>query len=334
MNILVLGWYHHQNAGDDLMQSAITRWLDGHTLGFLPSGRDIPASMLREWDCLLIGGGGLAMGDGRLLSRLARRARRTGTAVGVIGMSIEGDRPELRRSLDTVRTCSTVFWLRDHGSADWLCDGRELPDLIVLPDLTFLDPLEVLAPATHDALAVNLPAGYPDPQGGWRAALAACGRELVPWPLYFEGAGDAGLMRTVLGDSSPMPDHFSVDPLRKAPVVVAGRFHAMVLAIQSGRPFVAVGNRPKMARFLAQHGLTDWFVPPDRPDNLRSTVDALLDGYDAAAGRVVRLREQLVQELAEKSDSVRGRLVRAGEAASRNVWRRIRRRIARRFSAV
>src|SRR6185436_6357089 len=54
VNIAVFGWYHHRNAGDDRIQQCLTRWLDGHTLAFLPAGRRPPVHLLRTYDAAIL----------------------------------------------------------------------------------------------------------------------------------------------------------------------------------------------------------------------------------------------------------------------------------------
>ena len=59
MNVAVFGWYHRKNAGDDRIQEALVQLFDGHTLAFFPAGKRVPLAVLRTYDLLVVGGGGI-----------------------------------------------------------------------------------------------------------------------------------------------------------------------------------------------------------------------------------------------------------------------------------
>src|SRR5687768_15511039 len=99
MNIAIFGWYHHRNAGDDRIQQCLTRWLEGHTLAFLPAGRRPPVHLLRTCDAAILGGGGLIRDRGGMFRDMARWVRAAGIPVALAGVSVEGITPELRAEL-------------------------------------------------------------------------------------------------------------------------------------------------------------------------------------------------------------------------------------------
>ena len=117
MNIAIFGWYHHQNAGDDRMQSCLTRWLDGHTLAFLPAGRPPPIELLRTYDAVLIGGGGLIARSGGLFRGMAAWVRATRIPVGLAGVSVERYRPGAESRDTGVPRCLLLRLVPRHALA-------------------------------------------------------------------------------------------------------------------------------------------------------------------------------------------------------------------------
>ena len=145
MNIAVFGWYHHQNAGDDRIQVCLTRWLEGHTLAFLPAGRPPPIHLLRTYDAAIIGGGGLIMGTGGMFRQMRRWVRLAGIPVALVGVSVENLTPGLRAELRAFLDVCCFAWFRDQGSLTAL--GPH-PNAFVAPDVTWLYPFAPLPPAT------------------------------------------------------------------------------------------------------------------------------------------------------------------------------------------
>lgn len=302
MNIAVFGWYHHRNAGDDRIQQCLTRWLDGHTLAFLPAGRRPPVDLLRTCDAAILGGGGLIRDEGGMFRGMARWVRQAGIPVALAGVSVEGITPGLRRELREFLDVCCFAWFRDRGSLEAVGDH---PRAFVAPDATWLYPLEPVE-AEGRGLAVSVAPGTLQPRQLWRDALASCEEPLHPWPLYFENGGDARALRELIPDAV-LPREFDLDPARRAAAVLAGRFHALLFALQLGRPALAASDAPKVRRFLDDNALRSWSV--SEPGSLRWP------------GTRPRMREQALQvrarlhdEVWEKTEPVRERLL---DAASR-----------------
>lgn len=298
MNIAVFGWYHHRNAGDDRIQQCLTRWLDGHTLAFLPAGRRPPVHLLRTCDAAILGGGGLIRNEGGIFRGLARWVRQAGIPVALVGVSVEGITPGLRRELREFLDVCCFAWFRDRGSLEVVGDH---PRAFVAPDVTWLYPFE---PAEQEGrgLAVCVAPGTLQPRAAWRDALAALGEPLHPWPLYFENGGDAAGLRELVTDR-PLPAEFDLGPARQAAAVLTGRFHGLLFALQLGRPALAASDAPKVRRFLDDNGLQSWSVAEPGPLHWPGTREEAL-----------RLRSRLYDEVWEKAAPARERLL---DAASR-----------------
>lgn len=326
MNIAIFGWYHHRNAGDDRLQYCLTRWLDGHTLAFLPAGRVPPVHLLRTYDALLIGGGGLLMKSGGMFQDMARWVRQVGIPAALIGVSIEALPDELRRELraflDTEQCC--FAWFRDQGSVEAL--GAH-PKAFAAPDLTWLYPYPVMPEGEGVAVALRKRGGLPIET--WREALATLARQfgpVRPWPLYFEGGGDGEFLGQVL-PGIEMPDEFDLDPVKRGRSVVSSRFHGLLFGLQMGRPVLAAADTPKVRRFMAEHGLGEWCVPETEPERLVEAFFAFEADRPRLLKQVAEVRHRLTAEAAATAAEMRDRLLTAAAALpppSRRLGNRVR----------
>lgn len=294
MNIAVFGWYHHQNAGDDRMQQCITRWLDGHCLAFLPAGRLPPVAMLRTYDAAIIGGGSLISAGGGMFRHMSRWVRNTGIPVAMLGVTVDSVTPELRQELREFLDVCCFTWFRDQESLDLV--GAH-PKAFAAPDLTWLYPQPVLpTPAANSAaIAVCLRRQRDLPVNAWREALSRLNASCVPWPLYFENGGDCAVLREVLpaAPASEFPEEFSMEPLRQTRAAIAGRFHGVLFALQSGLPVLAVSSLPKTVRFMAQNGLAEWVVPENAPERLADLWPRFTSQLSGLHVGALTIREQL-----------------------------------------
>jgi len=307
MNIAIFGWYHHRNAGDDRMAQCLVRWLEGHTLAFLPAGRPPPLDLLRSCDAALIGGGGLIMDRGGVFRDVARWMRRAGIPVALAGVSAERLDEPLRRELRAALGRAVFAWFRDRAS---LAAVGEHPRAFVAPDLTWLYPLPE-APAAGAGLAVALSRRPGFDAASWRRALAALDAPLHPLPLYFENGGDAALIAELLGPQA-VPEELDLAPLRHAAAVLTSRYHGLIFALQSGRPALVTGEQPKLRRFLAEHELEDWAVAG--PQELASRWRRMERDLAAHAARARRLRRRLHDEVWRRTEEPRERLLAAAAA--------------------
>lgn len=304
MNIAVFGWYHHQNAGDDRIEQCLTRWLDGHTLMFLPAGRPPPLELLRTCDAAIIGGGGIAWKRGGVFRDMRRWVRSAGIPVAIAGISIEGDDPAMLRELRAFLDVASFAWFRDRGSLDKV--GPH-PRAFIAPDITWLDPFP---PTTDDGdgVAVGLRQGGDLPVEKWRAALERLDLPCRAWPLYFEQGGDAALAETLL-PGHDVPHAFGLEPARRAAAIVTGRFHGLLFGLQLGRPVLTVSSRPKVRRFLDEHGLADWRVDEGAPEAFTERWSDFVAAWPTLRQRAHEIRADLVRAVADLATPARDRLL-------------------------
>ncbi len=314
MNIAVFGWYHHRNAGDDRIQQCLTRWLEGHTLAFLPAGRRPPLHLLRTCDAAILGGGGLIRDHGGLFRNMARWVRSAGIPVALAGVSVEGMTPELRADLRSFLDVCAFAWFRDRGSLEAV---GEHPNAFAAPDVTWLYPYEPAA-GPGDGLAVT---GGPGSNLS-RDELAALGVPIRPWPLYFENGGDAARLQALL-PGRPVPEEWDLEPARSAAAVLTSRFHGLLFALQLGRPALVDSQTNKVRRFLEDNGLQGWDLTGDLP----SAWPAFAARWPAMRDEALKLRTRLHQEVWETTAPARDRLLAAAAALpppSRRIGNRLR----------
>jgi polysaccharide pyruvyl transferase WcaK-like protein len=320
MNIAVFGWYHHRNAGDDRIQHCVTRWLDGHTLAFLPAGRPPSIDFLRTYDAVVIGGGGVIMSHGGMFRDMTTWVAAAGIPVALLGVSVERLPAALHQELRAFLDVCCVAWFRDQGSLDAI--GSH-PKAFVAPDLTWMFPFDTLPDTDAPTVAVALRAHAGLDVAAWHDALRAIGRPTVGWPLYFEGGGDAAATRRLL-PGLRIVDEFSMQPLEQAGSVLSMRFHGVLFALQAGRPVIAVGSQPKLTRFMTEHGLADWVVAEDRLDELPARLDALQSVRPGVRRQALTIRDALHRAAHEAGERTRAGLLAAAEdaVARRSRWTR------------
>jgi len=244
-----------------------------------------------------VGGGGLIRDHGGMFKDMARWVRQAGIPVALAGVSVEGITPDLRRELREFLDVCCFAWFRDHGSLEAIGDH---PRAFVAPDATWLYPFEP-APEEGSGLAVSVAPGTLQPREAWRDALAGFDGPLHQWPLYFENGGDGRALRELIPDAD-LPGEFDLEPARRAAAVLAGRFHALLFALQLGRPVLVASDAPKVRRFLEDNGLGGWLAEPGSLHLSGTREEAL------------RVRSRLHDEVWEKTAAARERLL---DAASR-----------------
>lgn len=297
MNVLVLGWYHHQNAGDDAIERAVTRWLDGHTLAFLPAGRRLPASYARRWDAVLVGGGGVLQHAGGVFADLRRFTRRAGVPVGLVGVSTEWSEPALLEEVRAAHPGLCLLWARDGGTLVDL--GLQADErTFVGPDLSWLAPLLPVAAGERRGVAVAAAAHAGLDADTWGPALAALPGPVRPWPFWLQGDADVRLLERLLPGHDVPPVHTTA-PAAAAQVVVSGRYHGLLFGLQLGRPVVGIGDSPKVRRLLTEQGLDDWYVPAARPDRIGPVVAGVLADLAASDRRAADVAARLTAEAEE-----------------------------------
>jgi polysaccharide pyruvyl transferase WcaK-like protein len=273
MKIAIFGYYNALNAGDDRLQFCITRLFQGHTLVFLPHYLPPPVEYLQSFDWLLIGGGGLVFEQVGVWCNTARWLKQCRAKVGVLGVGVNHIFPELLNEVTNIIDASEFFYVRD-------CESKALlnhPKVQVYPDLSWCFPLQregySKANCEDSSIALNLlPCHWKnfEPEA-WVAELSKT--SIHPFPLHFGQARDADLLSQYY---EAVPSEFSLEPLINSQLLVACRFHAIIFAMQLGKPFVAINYDHKVKRLLTEADLLECCLETDEPNLLLSKIDFVL----------------------------------------------------------
>lgn len=306
---LVLGWYHQRNAGDDRLAFCIERWLHDHELTFGTHTQTPPRELLERCDYVVLGGGSLANAHHGAFRNMRDWIEAARLPVWGVGLTISSI-PALRDELRALGASGGRIWVRDQESADFLGYSRD--ECVAAPDLSWLFPLGGarfgLPPdAPRKGIAVNF---RPWPKrnwsaGAWREPIARL-EGATPYPLCFGRDDDRATLREVWGENAL--EHHALRPdaefdptlAARSELVIAMRFHAILFAIQSQTPFVALGNSRKLQWMLDGLGLSDCVVPIEEPQRLGEGIARAqaLDG--AQLGRITREQHEHAWDVARE----------------------------------
>ena len=324
MKVALWGSYNHGNFGDDAMAILFARHLERR--GYQPVvyrlDRSVAATegiavadgldeLLRDAAVLVLGGGGLLVGD-LLLRRLvvshARAFERDFTVlhdalrrrrIPAIAVSIGGDGrgirtvlPAGRRALfsDPLLASASV---RLRGDVDLLAAlGRRAvhyPD-VLLDIATLLPTTSVARKLGRARIGINLATKV---AGGLRPMLLQLARanadcELVCIGSHLPSHGFTYEM-TLEGDMPNVTQEHYRSPgqmmalLELLDVLISSKLHVGVTALSMGVPFLSFGGKGKTRGFLEQVGLADSILAPADEARLLSLI--------ASPQALLRLRE-------------------------------------------
>ena len=305
MKIAVFGYYNALNAGDDRLQFCVTRLVQGNTVVFLPHYLPPPIEYLKTFDWILIGGGGLVFEPVGIWANSKRWLRHCRAKIGVLGLGVTRVSPHLLQDITQIIERSEFFYVRDHVSQALL---NHHPKVTVYPDLSWCFPLTQASLKTCDVntygeaqtVALNLlPCAWKAFNiDDWVNALS--GYKILPFPLHFGKARDADLLRRYFGDSTPT--EFSLQPLIKSDILVACRFHAIIFAMQIGKPFIAINYDDKVQRLMADADLLECCLETTQPEQLREKIQFVLHNWIALNQKVrdfVELQEKRSEQLTQ-----------------------------------
>ena len=324
MRIGLIGWYGHENAGDDRMLCCLRRFFGMHDLLVTTSYADALLKMdnLNRCDYVLLGGGGLVLRGFGVYASIVEQLRPRFACVGISVEAVHRDNIAL---IEVIQKKAEFILVRDARSRSLL---ERHYKVIVGPDLTFLYPYAVVDPVDGETCGVNLrhwhywrcdyrgryyhfmraldrrfPALrrlYPLPKWLPERALRILSDEfstLIPVPLYTEKnhTNDSEVLRSFLGevDCRFAPDHY-----RSCRYFVGMRVHSLMFAAQTGIPFVSLSYQPKNEEFCRAIALEHLSVDLCDLSKLRTAISTLKDSY-------VEIRQKLIDYRDKSRDEIR-----------------------------
>ncbi len=295
LRVAVVGYYGHLNAGDDLLQAALSYALSDHLLLF---SSWYSLELLNDADLVIVGGGSQWPGSAFFRSGgwIARRLR---APLMVVGISATRADDEVRAQTESLIDRAVFFHVRDEETRALLGDH---PDVVTGTDLFWWMPWDEpptsapAAPATA-ALALRDWGIAPwDP-----AAVVAAVREsltVVPYPFHYGSMlgnpksklDDRAFLRQLGLDD--VPSVWSAEPAR-SDVTVAMRYHAIQVATRFGRPVIGLDVDPKIRRFFEEHGVAELCVEPGAIDDLRTALERLRGDYPSYCRTFAAIRDRM-----------------------------------------
>lgn len=317
MRIGIIGWYGHDNVGDERILASLQHYFDGHELLVTSSFDDAHARLdeLNACDYVLVGGGGLILrGSGRH-SAFVEQIR---PALSCVGISVEAVHEDNQALIDVLLHKADVIYVRDARSRTLL---NNHPKVVAGPDLTFLYPFAPVVPVEDDVCGVNLRQwaywsfefrGRADtfmrkldrrlpslqqiyPFAKWQpqqavAMLQDSFDRLIPLSLYSE-PGHVTDTRILSNYFAQVDDEFDVRHLEQCRYLVAMRLHALIFACQMGIPFVSLSYQPKNEAFCRQLDMAHLSIPLTDLDKLAGAVVALKSEWTQLRERMLDFTE-------------------------------------------
>jgi polysaccharide pyruvyl transferase WcaK-like protein len=303
--IAIVGWYHKQNYGDDLLQESFINILSGHFLvfwGYTPDART-----LNTFDYVIFGGGSLWPIQTRIIEKILPRLKVPFALVGISARQAI-DRETTYRVLES----ADLVILRDQASVSMLHDH---PKIIVAPDLTWYIPHPVLqSPPTTSIIGLNLRQKPTLPD--WKPdQIIATVQEIATETRLISFYNGHGWERNNPMDIEMMRAHGATGDLLSAEafyqqvrLIVGMRFHALVLATQSAIPFVSFAYHPKITALHAELGLDQYCVPLDDMAQLRHAVHDLAHNYETIRAQLLDNRQMQIEQAQDRYQILRDRI--------------------------
>lgn len=324
MKIGLIGWYGHNNYGDERMLFCIRRYFSRHDV-FVTSAwneaRD-NLSKLNKCNYVLVGGGGFTLNSSGRAKEII-----LGLTVpfAAIGISIEAMHSEMREFIDILTQRAEFILVRDRRSKMLMGNHYKV---IVGPDLTFLYPFKIVDVVEDNICGLSLMHWFWWRNDNWGCyhnimkflnkhipiferiylgkkwnpqisvrIIRSKFSEVYPIPFYFEeGANnDIRLLKRYFQN---VPERFDISTYGKIRYLVGMRYHSIVFATQCGIPFISLSYEPKNDEFCSELGLDVLSLDIyKKMDELESKVDYIQDHYHKIRARLIEYREKSIREI-------------------------------------
>ncbi|HYG35782.1 MAG TPA: polysaccharide pyruvyl transferase family protein [Clostridia bacterium] len=304
MKVSLIGFYGHNNPGDDRILFCLKRLLHGHDI-FVINGF---AGLREHWetvnscDYVIFGGGGLVQRGTGIHAGLFEDLRPPLFCLGISVEAVHSDNADLRKVLNEK---SRFILVRDEKSAQAFGQSGKV---VVGPDLTFLFPYEIAdcCDAASDVCGLNLLSwhfwhfeykSFADkllrrcakrfphfetfyPLRKWKPALLVEAvrqrfNTVLPLPFYSEPGhvSDKEVLSRFFERFHS--DTFSPESMGRCGVVVAMRLHASIFSCQMGIPFVSLAYQPKNSQFCESIGHGAYCMNLFQPSRFGEGIESL-----------------------------------------------------------
>jgi polysaccharide pyruvyl transferase WcaK-like protein len=328
VKIGIVGWYGHNNAGDDRLLYCLKDFFKGHEILVFSVWSGVKQRMaeLNECDFILIGGGGMFLRGVGQHVELFHHLKKPFGLVGIsveeesIGVSNKGLSDLLRFLADNAK----FIYVRDKESGVFFEDHS---DVIVGPDLTFLRPFEIAKEIESDICGLNVmnwhfwhfPTNslchktmvgvsrfipsiqryYPFKMWSEKETVDIVKRnfqEIVPITLYSERGriNDVSVLSRYFKE---VPESFDDQLYHRARFFIGMHFHSLIFATQCGIPFLSLTYQPKSKRLCDDLG-TDMLSVDiyAEMDEIEQRIEFLKKEYESIRNNLLIYREKAMIE--------------------------------------
>lgn len=332
MKIGLIGWYGHNNAGDERILYCLRRFFDGHDM-VVTSGFDDAVARIEELNScgfVLLGGGGLILRGTGKYSQLIEQLK---TRFGCVGISVEAYHADNLSLIEAIKEKAEFILVRDARS-------RELLDshfkTIIGPDLTFLYPYEPAAPVKADVCGLNLRPWrfWPGEHNGYldRVMRQLDSRitnlehfypfaakwdkkrvldiirlrfeTIAPIALYFEYGvvNDLNVLSSCL---QKVPEEFTSQYLQGCRYLVGMRLHALIFACQVAVPFLSLSYQPKNEEFCKSLCMPELSLDINKSELLSSAIDNLKSEHAMIRSNLIDMSSTNYREITTIMTAIR-----------------------------
>ncbi|OEY69980.1 polysaccharide pyruvyl transferase family protein [Rheinheimera salexigens] len=298
LNVLVLGYYGKLNAGDDLLMQSICYLFKDHNLmfsSFFPG-----LAMLNNSDLILVGGGSIWPGNTffELGDNLIKKLK---TPYMIIGVSTKQANKTVLTNNQLLIERAKLFLVRDEVSKVVL--GKS-SSIVTGVDLFWTMPFEVVRALSEDRFEIgfnirlwnNTPADYTQ-----LVETVQNYGEVIPFPMYFgsqihessASMSDCELLQALKIKNIPLS--FSLKAVERSNIMVAMRFHSVLMSVRAGIPTISFNYHPKIKSFFEENGLSRYCIALDDNSALNDLISDIKMNYAQISKEFEDVAEKLIK---------------------------------------
>lgn len=324
MKIGLIGWYGHQNFGDERILFCIKNFFSDHNFFVTGGWNDARYKIaeLNKCDYILIGGGGLLLKNVGDYIDLIHNLKKP---FGFLGVSIEAKHKSMEDFFQIMNDKSDFILVRDLNSKKYLNNNQKV---IVGPDLTFLYPFDVVNEIKRDICGFNLrdwyywkgtlhghyynimkklDKTYPSLQKIYPAfqkwdpykvtmIVKRNFKDISPLPFYFESTftNDFDILSKYFKN---VPTFFNIEFYNKIRYLIGMRYHSIVFATQCGIPFISLSYQPKNFNYCSDMHLDQLSINIYKLNDLQKKINYLRDHYGQIRDHLILSRGRYIKEI-------------------------------------
>jgi len=336
MKIAVLGWYGHNNAGDERIKNCLNHFLMNlggvDTVDFFDLHEEAikgKTSKFDHYDLVVIGGGGLIFSQHNYHDFILGLHTRVITAGISVETQLTGNPKKFAKAL---LEKSSTFLVRDQGSYEKLFILDVERKVKVSADLTFLQPYAPLHAKNEKKIGINLLAKTIHSGLSLKVLLflnrlrlgcytkTTCFKKMVadlkgsfdlmPIPLYCaqqeSGApdyrlNDINFMKKYMEN---VPESFKDTDIDQCELFLSMRLHGLIFAVQKGIPPITFSIYPKQINFMKEVGLDEAIIDVNELGKVNHRVEENLENS-------IKIKEKIFKYCDSASQVVASDLINA-----------------------